>query len=150
MTVYVLSALSNTQDDGGGCLFHHEDCSPLTKYWFWAVTSRALTVLGMSGFRIGAYSFRTGFASTAAAMGYFGSAIQQMEIFLLSLMCDLYRAYEQGFSGWLLFTVSGCSLWVVLCHHGRLRILITVFWAAYQARHLPLGSQLGPSVWPVI
>ncbi|XP_060089026.1 integrase/recombinase xerD homolog [Heteronotia binoei] len=63
---------------GDGPLFRHEDGSPLTKYQFWAVTSRALAAIGLKGVKFGTHSFRIGAASTAASMGYTPASIQRI------------------------------------------------------------------------
>lgn len=61
-----------------GWLFCHADSAPLTKYQFWAVTSLALSKLGLQGVKFGTHSFRIGAASTAAAMGYSETAIRRV------------------------------------------------------------------------
>ena len=52
-----------------GFLFQHANGSPLTKYQFWAVASKALQALGLGECQFGTHSFRIGAASTAAAAG---------------------------------------------------------------------------------
>lgn len=61
-----------------GLLFRHMDGTPLTRHQFWAVTSKALSFLGLAHFRFGTHSFRIGAASTAASLGYPASMIQKM------------------------------------------------------------------------
>ncbi|XP_060100330.1 integrase/recombinase xerD homolog [Heteronotia binoei] len=76
--VLALKGYISVRGDDPGPFFRHEDGSPLTKFQFWSVTSQALVKLGLSGFRFGTHSFRIGAASTAAAMGYPGPAIQHV------------------------------------------------------------------------
>lgn len=53
-----------------GPLFCHRDWAPITQFWFWTITSRALARMGLLGVRFGPHSFRIGAASMVAAMGY--------------------------------------------------------------------------------
>lgn len=59
-----------------GFFFCHETGAPLTKHQFWAVSSRALSNMGLQGARFCTHSFRIGAASTAAAMGFPSAIIQ--------------------------------------------------------------------------
>ena len=57
------------QGNQQGFLFQHANGSPLTKYQFWAVASKALQAMGLGEYQFGTHSFRIGAASTAAAAG---------------------------------------------------------------------------------
>lgn len=59
-----------TEGDREGFLFLHKGGLPLTQQQFWAVTSKALTMLGLVGVRFEIHSFHISSASTAVAMGY--------------------------------------------------------------------------------
>lgn len=74
--VLVLCSYLALRGQGDGCLFIHEDGTPLTKFQFWSVTRRALDGLGLSGCQFGSHSFRIGAATTAATMGYTRSDVQ--------------------------------------------------------------------------
>lgn len=71
-----LQQYSGVHGEGDGLLFLHSNGSPLTKYQFWTVTSKALEALGLWGMRFCTHSFRIRAASTAAAMGYSVPSIQ--------------------------------------------------------------------------
>lgn len=60
-----------------GTLFCHSDGSPLTKFQFWSVTSKALDVLGLQGVKFATHSFRIVAASTAAALDMSSDDIQK-------------------------------------------------------------------------
>lgn len=74
--IKALASFLEVRGQEAGFLFIHSDGSPLTKYQFWVVTSKALASLGLQGVQFGTHSFRIGAASTAAAMGYSSTQIQ--------------------------------------------------------------------------
>lgn len=53
-----------------GPLFSHQNGCPLTKFQFWALTSKALDKARLSGWKFGTHSFQIGAESMAAALGY--------------------------------------------------------------------------------
>lgn len=83
----VLEEFLKHHDTSPGPLFCHRDGSPLTKYQFGAVMSKALKGAGISGWKFGTHSFRTGAASTAAALGY-------SEEQIICVGCRSSRAYK--------------------------------------------------------
>lgn len=68
--VLALQSFLAKRGEKDGQLFAHIDGSPLTKFQFWSLTSRALGRAGWVGWKFGTHSFRIGAASTAAALGY--------------------------------------------------------------------------------
>ncbi|XP_067320361.1 integrase/recombinase xerD homolog [Anolis sagrei] len=61
-----------------GYFFIHKDGFPLTRYQFWALTNKALKVLGLQQHKFGTHSFRIGAASTAARLGYGAERIKSL------------------------------------------------------------------------
>lgn len=78
-SVAILSEYLGISGDGKDPLFVHANGTPLTKHQFWAVTSRALGAISLSGQRFCTHSFQIGAASTAAGMGYQAQDIQRTE-----------------------------------------------------------------------
>ncbi|XP_060624523.2 uncharacterized protein [Anolis sagrei] len=74
--VQAMRQFATLRGSEGTYLFCHQDGTPLTKYQFWSVTSRALDTLGMGHLKFGTHSFRIGAASAAAAMGYDKEAVK--------------------------------------------------------------------------
>lgn len=92
--VHALRLYIEARGSTPGPLFIHQSLLPLTKHQFWAVTSKALAVLGFANVRFATHSFRIGAASTAAAMGFQQEAIQSIGRW----KSTVYRRYIRNFS----------------------------------------------------
>ncbi|XP_067323141.1 tyrosine recombinase XerC-like [Anolis sagrei] len=76
--VMAMTRFTALRGNGGGYLFCHQDGKPLTKFQFWAITAKALDLLGLGHLKFGTHSFRIGAASAAAVMGYKSEEIKAL------------------------------------------------------------------------
>ncbi|XP_067326779.1 integrase/recombinase xerD homolog [Anolis sagrei] len=76
--IQALSQYIAARKPSQGYFFCHQDGSPLTRYQFWTITSKALKALGLPQHKFGTHSFRIGAASTASGLGYGSETIKSL------------------------------------------------------------------------
>ncbi|XP_070597474.1 uncharacterized protein [Erythrolamprus reginae] len=76
--VAALRLYCGMRGSGQGYLFRHCDGTPLTRFQFWALVSRAMAQVGMDPAGYGTHSFRIGAASSTALSGFPAHRIREI------------------------------------------------------------------------
>ena len=76
-------------NQGASALLLHEDATPLSRFQFTRVLSRAVAAAGLPPGDFTSHSFRIGAATTTAAMGLGGHAVQRIG----RCRSDCYKRY---------------------------------------------------------
>lgn len=139
----------------GGPLLCHHDGAPLTKYQFWAITSRALEVLGLKVWSWGCTHSELGRPLWLLSWGTHHQELGRLAIGgwqHIKVTFALYSFKAQGpkqgqhWFVWLCFisVLEQDRPLVLICGHSF------VFWVAHQAQRTAIGSQSNLSQWEII